>query len=347
MQYMQVYMDFLSDSPMPNEVYQSLKEYFVDHVGLPWSRHQWGKWNLAAMECFEESVADNLGTSKSIRFTQKLNIPIELGKILISPIESKSVLKFFNSHKYECIIIPMNGFTPDLDKVQTILAKNNVSLLVMTAADRITGTVQPILELSEICKESNVPLLIDISALIGRSKFLFDELGADYGFLEGRVIGAPCDIIIGVDRDIAFPVPLVAAMAKVMEFIYKNIDDKIENLSKKTEYFSNLFNLHLEDISILGGANKAFGILAISFPGIGRGGLSLAIDMQGVAVWAGETYSEPISQLVACGIESEITELVIRFSLWHDTTEKQIDYVLRVVPSIVERVRYETGYKRK
>lgn len=85
----------------------------------------------------------------------------------------------------------------------------------------------------------------------------------------------------------------------------------------------------------------------ISFQGIEGEGIVISLDMEGVAVSTGSACTskalKPSHVLTAMGMEPEWTHSSIRFSLGKYTTAKEIDYVIRILPGIVERLRKISG----
>lgn len=85
----------------------------------------------------------------------------------------------------------------------------------------------------------------------------------------------------------------------------------------------------------------------ISFQGIEGEGIVISLDMQGVAVSTGSACTSkalmPSHVLIAMGMEPEWTHSSIRFSLGKYTTAKDIDYVIKILPGIVGRLRKISG----
>lgn len=69
----------------------------------------------------------------------------------------------------------------------------------------------------------------------------------------------------------------------------------------------------------------------------------LALDEKGIGASSGSACTsgtlDPSHVLLAMGIPPEVAHGSIRFSLGRETTEKEIDYVLAVLPGIIERLR--------
>ena len=69
----------------------------------------------------------------------------------------------------------------------------------------------------------------------------------------------------------------------------------------------------------------------------------LRLDMKGIAVSTGSACSSqsltPSHVLTAIGLKPEIAHGSLRFTLGRENTEKDIDYVLKVLPKVVEELR--------
>ena len=81
----------------------------------------------------------------------------------------------------------------------------------------------------------------------------------------------------------------------------------------------------------------------ISFRFIEGEGLLISLDLQGVAVSTGSACSsgtlEPSPVIQALGRNDELARGAIRFSFGKDNTAEDVDYVLEILPRIVERLR--------
>jgi cysteine desulfurase len=83
--------------------------------------------------------------------------------------------------------------------------------------------------------------------------------------------------------------------------------------------------------------------VSISFQGADARDLVADLDRAGIMVSAGAacnaTTIEPSHVLIACGMPLERAASTLRFSLGHDTSQADIDYVLATLPAVVERSR--------
>ncbi len=346
MRYMQVYLDNLESAPVPEEAAEMMAKHFTQHYGQAGAYHQFGQWSKSAMEYFTESAAEILGMPKKpVRFSVGPVLPpVRDGKILVSPFEHPAVLREITRTGLETVEIPATGWRYDLNFVEKFARENPVAMVVVSAVERIAGTVEDITPIAKICVERQIPLLVDISAGVGRVENLqLPEGEGIYFYLRGRCIGAPADLTIGAAPDFDFPHPIAAGVHKSLQILFENLPEKIQRLRQLEEYFWELLQLHLPHLTLLGGSPRAAGILTIAFEDVDREALMLALDMQGVMFWAGENLSSPSRGFAAAGVPPEIAGSAVRFSLWHRNTQEEIDYVLRVLPPLVDRVRFEKG----
>ena len=81
----------------------------------------------------------------------------------------------------------------------------------------------------------------------------------------------------------------------------------------------------------------------LSFQFIEGESLLLSLDMKGVAASSGSACTsgslDPSHVLLAMGLSHEIAHGSLRLTLGKENTEEQIDYVIDVLPEIVERLR--------
>jgi cysteine desulfurase len=82
---------------------------------------------------------------------------------------------------------------------------------------------------------------------------------------------------------------------------------------------------------------------SISFEFIEGESLLLLLDMNGVAASSGSACTsgslDPSHVLLALGLRHEVAHGSMRLSIEEDVTDEDIDYILEVVPRVVERLR--------
>ena len=85
------------------------------------------------------------------------------------------------------------------------------------------------------------------------------------------------------------------------------------------------------------------GVVNISIPGTESDALLLLLDSEGVSASAGSACSagvpRPSHVLVAMGIPEELADASLRISIGATNTSAEVDQVIAILPSVVERAR--------
>jgi cysteine desulfurase len=100
----------------------------------------------------------------------------------------------------------------------------------------------------------------------------------------------------------------------------------------------------IPSVSVNGDAGRRVGNTSnLTFAGAGGESLVIALDLQGIACATGAACSsgavEPSHVLLAIGLSADDARSSLRFSLGRNTTPEEIDYAIRVIPGVVERLR--------
>jgi len=95
--------------------------------------------------------------------------------------------------------------------------------------------------------------------------------------------------------------------------------------------------------------NSLPNIVNFSFPGAEGEAIVLDLSRMNIFVSTGSACSskslEPSHVLISLGLTEEEAHSSIRFSLGRNTTQQEIDFVLKILPGVVERFRKISGYK--
>ena len=97
--------------------------------------------------------------------------------------------------------------------------------------------------------------------------------------------------------------------------------------------------------------NRLANNVNVSFPYIEGESLIIQLDMHGIACSTGSACSsiklEPSYVLLAIGLKPAQAHGSLRVSLGRFTTEKEIDYFLKVLPGIVKQLKQMSPYGKK
>lgn len=100
----------------------------------------------------------------------------------------------------------------------------------------------------------------------------------------------------------------------------------------------------IPDIRVNGHSERVLpNTLDVSFPGAEGEAILLMLDILGISVSTGSACAsgslEPSHVLVATGVGPELAHGSIRFSLGNDSTQEEVDYIIREVPAVIAKLR--------
>lgn len=362
-----IYLDYNATTPIDPQVAHAMLPYIQEHFGNPSSSHALGQTTKLAVEKAREQVATLLGcSSDEILFTsggsESNNMAIKGtaytlrykgDHIITSSIEHPAVLnpcKHLEEQGYRISYLPVNedGIV-QVEELERIITAHTVLVSVMLANNE-TGTIQPLEEISRICRKHQVLLHTDASQAIGKIPVLVNELGVDFLTIAGHKLYAPKGIgALYIRKNITIE-PLIhgaghesgrragtenvifdVALGKACEIAKENLNDS--TVKELTDYFYlGLQRIFGENIHLNGDLVKKLpNTLNVSFLGENGSDIltSLGNDIAastGSACHSGLVTISPV--LKAMGIPYEIARGAVRFSLGRNTSKYEIDEVL-------------------
>lgn len=250
----------------------------------------------------------------------------------------------------------------DPEQVREAITKATILVSIMHANNEI-GTIQPIAEIAEITREKKVYFHTDAVQSLGKISTNVDQLGVDLLSLSGHKLYAPKGIGALYIRKGTKMHPLLHGghQEKRRRSGTENIPGIIalgaachlaeSEISREAEYLTGLRDkLHegivkrIPHVQLNGHPVKRLpGTLNISFKFVEGESLLINLDLKGVAISTGSACSsgslEPSHVLQAIGVPHEVIHGSLRFSLGRMNTADDIDYVLEVLPPIVDKMR--------
>lgn len=287
--------------------------------------------------------------------------------IITSSIEHHAILgacEFLEKHGYSVTYLPVdeNGRVNPTD-VENAICDKTILVSIMTANNEI-GTIEPISEIAEICKKHKVIFHTDSVQAIGHMRIDVKELGVDMLSLSAHKFHGPKGVGVlyirngvkidnlihggGQERGKRAATENVAAMAglaKALEIANEDLDKKTEKMKKlRDKLISGIeesvpysrLNGPRDDTRLCNNVN-------FSFQYIEGESILMMLDMNGIAASSGSACAsgslDPSHVLLAIGLPHEIAHGSLRLSVGEDTTEEEVDYVLKTIPPIIERLR--------
>ena len=294
--------------------------------------------------------------------------------IITSVIEHQSVLepiKTLGEQGYKITYLTVNkeGLI-NLDEFKKSIRPETVLVSIIYVSNEI-GSVQPIKKIAKIIKEfrnsrnSPYPYFhIDAAQAVNYFDINVNNLGVDLMTISSHKIYGPKGVaalyvrngtqiepmIYGGGQEFGLrstteAVPLIVGLSKALELCQKLKIKNQKYLNELRTYFINKLRLLIPEIRINGPENKkdcASHIISATFDEVENEQLLLYLDKYGIRASAGSACSsrdiEPSHVLTALGLSKKEARSTIRFSLGCQTTKKDLDYVLKILPKVVKKI---------
>ena len=374
----QVYMDHSATTAVDPAVTEAMLPYFSEKYGNPSSLYSIGRQSRKAIEESRQKVADLIGAKKEeIIFTgsgtESDNLAIKgialknrnIGDhIITSSIEHHAVLhtcKYLEKNGFKVTYLPVSkeGLV-DPEDVEKAITSKTILITIMHANNEI-GTIQPIEEIGRIAKEKNIPFHTDAVQTVGKIPVNVDVLGVSLLSMSAHKIYGPKGVGAlylrkgtfvepqmhggGHERNIRSStenVPGIVGFGKACELAKVHLPDEA-NLAKLRDSLIKGV-LAIKDSYLNGHPTKRLpGNANFRFSYIEGESMILNLDMKGVAASTGSACSstslEPSHVLLAIGLRPEESHGSLRLTLGRENTQEDVDYVLSILPEIVNKLR--------
>jgi cysteine desulfurase len=373
-----IYLDYNATTPLCDAAREAMEPYFTKHFGNPSSIHRAGRNARAAVDNARDKIAALIHAKPNeIVFTgggtESCNLAVlglarcrmgGGGHIICEKTEHHAVLHAVEHlEKHEGFDVTWldtsNDGVVDLDQLAKSIRPETRLVSIMTANNE-TGVIQPLKEISKICRERGVLLHsdcvqafgkieIDIS-LVDAASFaahkFYGPKGVGFLFLRSGLSLQP--VLFGGShenqrRPGTETVPAIAGMAAAAEFVLGNRQREQDRLLKLRDELWNLISQNVPDAKLNGeNAPRLANTLNVSLLGIDSEMLLIALDLKGVCASSGSACmvgSVSASHvLLAMGLPIERARSAVRFSLGKQTTAAEIVTTGKIISEIVGRV---------
>ncbi len=377
---MQVYADNAATTKMSQAAIRAMVPYFDQIYGNPSSLHSVGQEAKEALEDARARVAKILGCEpREIYFTsggseadnQAIISAARLGArkgkrhIISTAFEHHAVLhtlQRLEKEGFEVTLLDVRqGHNITAGQVRDAIREDTCLVTTMYANNEI-GSVLPIPQIGQVCREAGVLFHTDAVQAVGHLAIDVKEQNIDLLSLSGHKFHGPkgvgalycrrgiplTNVIEGGAQERGKRagtenLPGICGMVAALEDAVAHLE---ENTAKVTAMRDRLIaGLSQIPHSALNGdpVNRLPGNVSFCFEGIEGESLLLLLDMKGVCASSGSACTsgslDPSHVLLAIGRVHDVAHGSLRLSLSEYNTEEEVDHILTVVPEVVAYLR--------
>ena len=375
-----VYADNAATTQMSRAAIDAMLPYMETVYGNPSSLHSVGQQAAEALQNARERIAACLNASpREIYFTsggseadnQAILSAARLGArkgkkhIISTAFEHHAVLhtlKKLEKEGFEIELLPVGAIgTITAQQVKSALRADTCLVTVMYANNEI-GSILPIAEIGEVCREAGVLFHTDAVQAAGHVPIDVQAQHIDMLSLSAHKFHGPKGIGVLYARQ-GVPLtslieggaqergkragtenlPAIMGMAAALEDACAHIDENARKVSALRDRL--IDGLSKIPHSVLNGdpVNRLSGNVSFCFEGIEGESLLLLLDAKGICASSGSACTSgslnPSHVLLAIGRPHEVAHGSLRLSLCEWNTDEDVDRILAAVPEVVAYLR--------
>ncbi len=377
-----VYLDNSATTPVAPEVVESMHPFFQERYGNASSLHTAGREAYQAVDASRRLIAQYLGSqADELVFTSGATEADNLavlgtalrsdsgGHIITSRIEHDAVLqavKWLTERGYEATFLDVDEFGRVDPKAVRDAIRSDTLLVSVMAGNNEIGTLQPIGEIGEICREAGVPFHTDAVQAYGKVDLPLDRIdllsvsahklhgpkGVGFLYVRNGVKLTPLLHGGGHERGRRSGtenVPGIVGLAEATRLAFEERDVVTERMRAFRDRIIEAV-LKIPGTRLNGHATDSLPHIAnFSFEAIEGESLIMKLDEFGIAASTGSACSSPnltaSHVLVALGVPLSMAHGSLRVSTGRQTTNEDIAALLEALPHAVDRLREISPFK--
>jgi cysteine desulfurase len=374
-------LDFNSTSPLSPTVWAAMEACVKEQYLNPASPHHEGRRASIRLEQARERIIEQLGgntkNAASDRFiftsggTEANNLALRglagkiPGRVIVSAVEHPSVSEsadFLATQGFEIVRLAVDRQGVVDPRELEPLINDQTRVVSVMLGNNETGAIQPVAQMAAICAARNIPLHTDAVQAVGKVPVNFRELGVAALSFTAHKLHGPRGIgglLLGTGWELQ---PIVFGGAQQLGSrpgtesvllavgLQTALDEALVDLAERGERLQRLRNLlqttlqsNLSECVVHSDqADRLPHTLNVSFPGLDRQALLMALDQRGIACSTGSACAsgsqEPSPVLLAMGCEGKIVNSSLRISLGSTTTPDEVTEAATVLIEIVAKM---------
>ena len=323
----------------------------------------------------EEIVFTGSGSESSNTVLSILACPARLcdcsglgkfSKIITTTIEHPCVLetaKCISQRDIEVKFLSVDQYGKiRMEELEEELKKGPALVSIMTANNEI-GTIQDIKQIARLSHKYDSLFHTDAVQAVGKIPVDVNDLDIDLLSLSGHKVYGPkgigalyvkkgtpfCPLIRGGHQESGRRAGTentlgIIGFGKALQVRANEMPAEHERLLGYKKRLKDGLKNNIKDIHFNGHPQDCLAnTLNVSFPGAEGEAILLYLDLAGIAVSTGSACAsgslDPSHVLLATGIPIEYAHGSIRISMGRDTTSEDIDYMIEVIPKVIQKIR--------
>jgi len=292
--------------------------------------------------------------------------------IIISPIEHPCIIetaKWLEKNGFEVTKTKVDKYgLVDPKEVKRLIRKDTILVSVMHANNEI-GTIEPIKEIGAVCKKAGVYFHTDAAQSFGKIPIDVDKMNIDLLTASSHKMYGPKGVACLFVREGIKIEPLlhggghefglrastvnisgIVGFAKACEICKKEMKKENKRLSRLRDKLISKILEKIDNSFLNGHPKKRLpNNVNFGFSFVEGESLIIQLDLLGIAASTGSACSsqklEASHVLQAIGLKPYQIHGSLRFSLGRWTKEAEIDYVIKILPKIVRKLRKISPFK--
>ncbi len=390
-----IYLDNAASTAVHPEVVKEMLPYFDVQYGNPSSIHQFGRKAKNAIQKARKQVAALIGAEQdeilftsggtesnntilygfpTLRDVSHVSFSFDKNHIITSSIEHEAILepcKKLEEKGVKITYLPVDEHgIVNPDDITNSINPHTVLVSIMFANNEV-GTIQPIKEISEICKKYQIPFHTDAVQAVGKVPINVKELGVDALSISSHKINGPKGIgalfikkgviitpqILGGGQENGMRsgtenVASIVGFGKACEIAKERLN---ENISHFQTLHSSMLSKIVKEISHvkLNGhpGKRIFNNIHFTFLGVNGEDLIIKLDEHGIAASTGSACSVHTQKashvLKAMDFNHEQITGSLRMSFGYMNTLDEVEQTVEVLKMVVAELRRVSPYKTK
>ncbi|MPM07808.1 Cysteine desulfurase IscS [bioreactor metagenome] len=287
--------------------------------------------------------------------------------IITSAVEHHAVLYTLQAMEREGVaeltILPVDEYgLVTAEQVKDAIRDDTVLVSIMFANNEV-GTIMPVAEIGKVCREKGVLFHTDAVQAVGHVPINVSEMNIDMLSMSAHKFHGPKGVgALYIKKGVRVPaliigggqekkrragtenVPGIVGMGRALELAVEHMEANALRVGALRDKLMKAIPAAIPEVKLNGHPTKRLpNNVNFSIRYIEGESILLMLDINGIAASSGSACTsgslDPSHVLLAMGLPHEIAHGSLRLTLSEFTTEQEIDYVLDLLPQIVQRLR--------